>query len=92
MTIKLTYPVKSHQIEDLIPLYEEFKLVNPDIFGKWQELGKDFYNDDPAPYVPISKAVKEFLRERVEWESEAALIGAYADFGRLLYKETYLND
>ena len=53
MTIKLTYPVKLHEPEDLRPLYEEFKHLYPEIISKWCELGEDLRSNDPEPYAPI---------------------------------------
>lgn len=89
--IKLTYPERSHQIEDLRPLYEEFKTVHADVFDYWRkrELSGDITLDNNLNEVAV--CVEEFLKSRVEWHSNAALIGAFADFRRLMGKDLFAN-
>jgi len=82
--IKLTFPVKSYNIEDLRPLYEEFKANDPDRFAEWyrhetkdEPLGLDDLKD-------IQTEIYEFLKIRTQWDSQAALTSAFADFRRLI--------
>jgi hypothetical protein len=54
MALHLSYPRKSHNLEDLRPLYEEFKRVEPDVFGTWQSIEKNWPEDGERKLVPIS--------------------------------------
>jgi hypothetical protein len=89
MSFKLTYPIKSHETEDLQPYYEEFKRLNPDLFSKWRDYALGSRIEDREFPKDVSTAAIEFLRGRFDYESEAALISGYGDFGRLLYRELH---
>lgn len=92
MAFKLTYPKKSHQTEDLQPYYEEFKRLNPKLFRKWRDHARGSRLADREFPNDVSSAAIEFLRQRFEYESEVALLGAYSDFGVLLYRELHCSD
>jgi hypothetical protein len=87
MALHLSFPRKSHSLEDLRPLYEVFKRVEPDVFGTWQSIEKDWPEDGERKLVPISIKVRDFLRSRVTSDSESALIAGWADFRRLMWSE-----
>jgi hypothetical protein len=87
MALHLSYPRKSHNLEDLRLLYEEFKLLEPDVFSAWRSTEKDWPEDGERQLVPISFKVMDFLRSRVTSDSEAALIADWADFRRLIWGE-----
>jgi len=89
MTIRLTYPVKSHETEDLRPLYEEFKKTNPDIFEMWRLIEAKDRLEGPEELKGVHMSIREFLKSRVEWESDASLTGAFADFRRLIAAEIF---
>lgn len=86
--LRLTFPRKSHEPNDLAALLKEFKRLNPEIMELWDKLSlaDDF---DPELYTPISRAVQKFLRARLDSESSVAIGGGYSDFGVLLYREKY---
>jgi hypothetical protein len=84
--MKLTFP-KTHKTEHLRPLYEEFKLLYPDLINEWIKI------ESKAPYIdeddlpPISNQVQVFLNSKVENEGPTSLIIAFLDFRKLLVKE-----
>ena len=89
MVIRLTYPNKSHETEDLRPLYEEFKQSNPETFDLWYRIESKGKIDSPEELKGVHKEVREFLKARTEWESNAALTGAFADFRRLINRDKF---
>ena len=91
MTIRLTYPVKSHETEDLRALYEEFKATNPDTFEAWRAIEAKGKIDSPDDLKDVHLKILEFMISRVEWESNAALTGAFADFRRLIGRDIFSN-
>jgi hypothetical protein len=91
MRIRLTYPNKSHETEDLRPLYEEFKRAKPEVFERWKLIEAKEKLSGPDELKPVSKEIQEFLKSRVEWESQSAISGAIADFRRLINKDLFDN-
>ena len=91
MVIRLTYPVKSHETDDLRPLYEEFKNSNRDVFEAWYKIEAKGKINSAEELKDIHREIREFLMSRVEWESNAALTGAFADFRRLINKDMFSN-
>ncbi|MDG5750730.1 hypothetical protein P8R33_06420 [Qipengyuania sp. XHP0211] len=93
--LKLTFP-RSHQLEDLRPLYEEFKLAHPAVFDEFRKRGKAYrdgtvpvpeeYSEDPV-YSKALDSVSSFLKSRTQWEFPSALTAAFMDFRRLLERE-----
>ena len=91
MKIRLTYPNKSHETEDLRPLYEQFKALEPDVFQSWWEIEKKGRIDSPERLKDVHMSIRKFLMSRVEWDSNAALTGAFADFRRLIGRDIFSN-
>lgn len=89
MVIRLTYPIKSHETEDLRLLYEEFKRTNPDVFETWRHIETKNRISGPEELKDVHMSIREFLKARVEWESDASLTGAFADFRRLIAAEIF---
>lgn len=87
MAIRLTYPIKSHETEDLRPLYEEFRRVHPQTFSEWWQVEAKDRISGPDELKAVAHEIREFLKARVEWESDAALTGAFADFRRLINQD-----
>jgi len=87
--IKLTYPIKSHELRDLRPLYEEFRAEDVERFRAWCEIERKGKNLEPDDLKEIQYAIIDFLGKRTEWDSHAALVSAFADFRRLLAKDIF---
>ena len=89
MAIRLTYPVKSHETEELRDLYEEFKLLHPDVYEEWRRIEAAGSIESPELLKHVHMSIREFLMTRCEWESNAALTGAFADFRRIIGREIF---
>ena len=84
MKIRLTYPTKQHALEDLRPLYEEFRTSHAQVYRRWRQIEAKDRLDGLEELREVSLAVFDFLKQRTDWETHSALVGAWADFRRLL--------
>ena len=93
--LKLTYP-KSHQLDDIKPLFEKFKRENPDVYTRWYEisvhlLGNEKPTFDPAEGIPeheeIRWAARQFLKSNADVTSVTAATMTIADFQTLIRDE-----
>jgi hypothetical protein len=87
--IRLSYPHKLHEVDDLRPLFEEFKATYPLIAEKWRDLeaNNEVSLDNNLAFA--SAKVREFLKERVDYDTPSALIGAFVDFRRLMARDIF---
>ena len=93
--LKLTFP-RSHQLEGLRPLYEEFKITHAAVFDEFRNRAKAYrdctvpvseeYSEGPV-YSKALDSVSSFLESRTRWEFPSALTAAFMDFRRLSERE-----
>ena len=93
--MKLTYP-RSHNIEELVPLYEKFRNENPEVYEVWFNRAcemiigpKDLAaSDKPDPTIAlVNRNIGNFLLSEIECNSADGLTFALADFKKLMMRE-----
>jgi hypothetical protein len=91
--LRLTDP-RSHSLEELRALYDEFKVHSPDCFSLWKSVELHFRqlkggeaDEASEKMTPVAIAIFDFLKARTEWESMGALILAFIDFRVLMSKD-----
>jgi hypothetical protein len=89
MPPKLTFPNKSHTLDDLQPYYERFKILHPDLFAIWRQHALSSRLDESDLSNEVYFTVIELIRANFEYDSETALISAFGDLGKLLYIELH---
>ena len=95
MSLKLTFP-RSHDLEDLRPVYNDFREVHPDVYEEWlqhrlESFGKPLDPqtfDKPNPVViRIHRKVKDYLATRVECVGSGGLLSGVSDFSDFMEEE-----
>jgi len=85
--IKLRYPT-SNTLEDLGPLYDEYKKAFPEIMAEWfaieNKSPEDFGPDD---LKDIQYHVMDFLKSRTDWDTQAAVSMGFGLFRGLVEKD-----
>ncbi len=87
MPVRLTFPKRIHTLDDLRPLYEEFKRLHPGVVDQWRAIEAKERLDDADELKSVSSVIQDFLSERADWDSRAALITGFVDFRALINEE-----
>lgn len=97
--IKLTFP-RTHSIDDLRPLFEQFREAHPGDFEDWyaswhytlthQRPKIDPTEEDPKMHRVMNQ-VDTFLKANTKWDSRDAVITGGGDFQKIM-AELVQND
>ncbi|MBV7267552.1 hypothetical protein [Erythrobacter ani] len=96
--IKLTYPRPTHSLDEIRPLFDEFRRTHPDTFREWYAEWEYSYTSgtpdrpkkDPTEENPtmikVAKTVYAFLSTRTEHEDFADLGAGFDSFQSLMHE------